>query len=54
MYESFWDAHGVEIGARAIFDIFPDPEDVPVPDFSELDAVYFRTGIITTALGETT
>ena len=30
--ESFWDAHGVEIGACAIFADFPDPEIIPVPE----------------------
>ena len=32
MNESFWDAHGVEIGACAIFAIFPDPANYGGPD----------------------
>ena len=37
--ESFWDAHGVEIGPCAIFGIFPEREIFPFRKFfSGLDA----------------
>ena len=37
--DSFWDAHAAEIGACAIFGIFPDPENFPFRKvFSGLDA----------------
>ena len=46
MKDSFWDAHGVEIGACAMFYVFSDPENEENSACLNLDALSVPAALV--------